>query len=132
MTKPRRARPQPTRQYPRTLRINELVREITAEEIERLDDERLELVAITSVEVDADLRHAVVWFDSLLGEATDDEVLEALGEMRVSIQAAIGRQARMKRTPTLTFRPDTAVRTGERIEEILREQHRDRPEPDDA
>jgi ribosome-binding factor A len=132
MTKPRRARPQPTRQYPRTLRINELVREITAEEIERLDDERLELVAITLVEVDADLRHAVVWFDSLLGEATDDEVLEALGEMRVSIQAAIGRQARMKRTPTLTFRPDTAVRTGERIEEILREQHRDRPEPDDA
>jgi ribosome-binding factor A len=132
MTKPRRARPQPTRQYPRTLRINELVREITAEEIERLDDERLELVAITSVEVDPDLRHAVVWFDSLLGEATDDEVLEALGEMRVSIQAAIGRQARMKRTPTLTFRPDTAVRTGERIEEILREQHRDRPEPDDA
>ena len=132
MTKPRRARPQPTRQYPRTLRINELVREITAEEIERLDDERLELVAITSVEVDPDLRHAVVWFDSLLGEATDDEVLEALGEMRVSIQAAIGRQARMKRTPTLTFRPDTAVRTGERIEQILREQHRDRPEPDDA
>jgi ribosome-binding factor A len=132
MTKPKRARPQPTRQYPRTLRINELVREITAEEIERLDDERLELVAITSVEVDRDLRHAVVWFDSLLGEATDDEVLEALGEMRVSIQAAIGRQARMKRTPTLTFRPDTAVRTGERIEEILREQHRDRPEPDDA
>ena len=132
MTKPRRARPQPTRQYPRTLRINELVREITAEEIERLDDERLELVAITSVEVEPDLRHAVVWFDSLLGEATDDEVLEALGEMRVSIQAAIGRQARMKRTPTLTFRPDTAVRTGERIEEILREQHRDRPEPDDA
>jgi len=114
------------------LRINELVREITAEEIERLDDERLELVAITSVEVDPDLRHAVVWFDSLLGEATDDEVLQALGEMRVSIQAAIGRQARMKRTPTLTFRPDTAVRTGERIEEILREQHRDRPEPDDA
>ena len=121
MRKPRRPRAQPTRQYPRTLRVNELVREIAAEEIERLDDERLELVAITSVEVDPDLRRAVVWFDSLLGEAKDDEVLEALGDARVAIQAAIGRQARLKRTPMLTFKPDTGVRTGERIDEILRE-----------
>ncbi len=83
MSKPKRRRPQPTRQYPRTLRVNELVREIAAEEIERLDDERLELVAITSVEVDPDLRHAVVWFDSLLGEATDEDVLAALGDARV-------------------------------------------------
>ena len=93
MRKPRRPRAQPTRQYPRTLRVNELVREIAADEIERLDDERLELVAITSVEVDPDLRRAVVWFDSLLGEAKDDEVLEALGDARVAIQAAIGRQS---------------------------------------
>ena len=121
MTKPKRARVQSTRQYPRTLRVNELVREIAAEEIERLDDERLELIAITSVEVDPDLRHAVVWFDTLMGEANDDEALEALGEARVAIQAAIGRQARMKRTPTLTFRPDTGIRTGERVDEILRE-----------
>jgi ribosome-binding factor A len=130
--KPRRSRGQPTRQYPRTLRINELVREITAEEIERIDDERLELVAITSVEVEADLRHAVVWFDSLLGEANDDEVLQALGDARVAIQAAIGRQARMKRTPTLTFKPDTGVRTGERVDEILREHPPAPDERDDA
>jgi ribosome-binding factor A len=121
VTKPRRARAQAPRQYPRTYRINELVRQIVAEELERLGDERLELVAITSVEVDRDLRHAVVWFDTLLGESNDDDALAALGEARVAIQAAIGRQARMKRTPTLTFKPDTAIRTGERVDEILRE-----------
>lgn len=131
MTKPRRARMQTTRHYPRTLRVNELVREIAAEEIERLADERLELVAITSVEVETDLRHAVVWFDSLLGEATDEEVLEALGEARVGIQAAIARQARLKRTPTLTFKPDTGVRTGERVDEILRELPPVPDEPDE-
>ena len=92
-----------------------------ADELERIDDERLELVAITSVEVEPDLRHAVVCFDTLLGEATDDEALEALGEARVAIQAAIGRQARLKRTPTLTFKPDMGIRTGERVDEILRE-----------
>jgi ribosome-binding factor A len=125
MTRPKRARAQPARQYPRTARINELVREIAADEIERLDDERLELVAITSVEVERDLRHAVVWFDSLRGEADDEAVLEAFAEARVALQAAIGRQARLKRTPTLSFKPDPAIRTGERVEQIIREQHRD-------
>ncbi|HMK11588.1 MAG TPA: 30S ribosome-binding factor RbfA [Acidimicrobiales bacterium] len=131
MTKPKRVRAQSTRQYPRTLRVNELVREIAAEEIERYDDERLELIAITSVEVDPDLRHAVVWFDTRMGEAHDDEALEALNEARIAIQAAIARQARMKRTPTLTFRPDTGIRTGERVDEILRE-HPAPVEQDDA
>ncbi len=129
MTKPKRTRAQTTRQFPRTLRVNELVREITAEEIERLDDERLELVAITSVEVDPDLRHATVWFDTFLGESSDEEALKALGDARVAIQSAIARQARLKRTPTLTFRPDVAIRTGERVDEILREHPpRDAPE----
>jgi ribosome-binding factor A len=125
MTPPKRRRVQTPRQYPRTARINELVREIAAEEIERIDDERLELVAITSVDVESDLRHAVVWFDSLRGEADDEAVLEAFGDARVALQAAIGRQARLKRTPTLSFKPDPAIRTGERVEQIIREQHRD-------
>ncbi len=132
MSKPKRARAQPTRHYPRTLRVNELVREIVADELERLDDERLELVTITAVEVDPDLRRAVVCFDSLLGEVKDDEVLEALGDARVAIQAAIGRQTRMKRTPTLTFKPDTGIRTGERIDEILREHARVDPDGDET
>jgi ribosome-binding factor A len=123
VTRPKRT--QPARQYPRTARINELVREIAADEIERLDDERLELVAITAVEVEPDLRHAVVWFDSLSGEADDEAVLEAFGEARVALQAAIGRQARLKRTPMLSFKPDPAIRTAERVEQIIREQHRD-------
>ena len=125
MTPPRRRRAQTPRQYPRTARINELVREIAAEEIERIDDERLELVAITSVDVDSDLRHAVVWFDSLRGEADDEAVLEAFGDARIALQAAIGLQARLKRTPTLSFKPDPAIRTAERVEQIIREQQRD-------
>jgi ribosome-binding factor A len=125
MTPPRRRRAQTPRQYPRTARINELVREIAAEEIERIDDERLELVAITSVDVDSDLRHAVVWFDSLRGEADDEAVLQAFGDARIALQAAIGRQARLKRTPTLSFKPDPAIRTAERVEQIIREQQRD-------
>jgi len=109
------------RDYPRTARLNELFREILADALELVDDERLELVTVTAVEVEPDLRHAVVYFDSLQGEAGDAVVVEALGEVRVRLQAAIGRQARTKRVPELAFRPDPAVRSGERIERILRD-----------
>jgi len=108
-----------SRQYPRTARLNELLREILADELERSDDDRLQLVTVTAVEIEGDLRHAVVFFDSLEGEDGDDAVLEALAEVRWRLQGAIGRQARMKRTPELSFRPDPAVREGARIESLL-------------
>lgn len=108
-----------SRQYPRTARLNELLREILADELERSDDDRLVMVTVTAVEIEGDLRHAVVFFDSLEGVDGDDAVLEALGEVRWRLQGAIGRQARMKRTPELSFRPDPAVREGARIESLL-------------
>jgi ribosome-binding factor A len=109
-----------TRRYPRTARLNELVREIVADELERIDDDRLLMVAVTAVDVAPDLRHARVLYDALDGPERDDEILEAFGELRVRLQAAIGRQARVKRVPELTFVPDPAVREGEHIDAILR------------
>jgi len=93
--------------FPRTLRVNHLLQQVVAEEIERLgeDDPRLTLVTVTGVKVDPDLRHATA--------------KAALGEDRVRLQAAIGRQVRMKRTPLLTFAPDPAVAQGTRVEDIL-------------
>ncbi|HEY6531023.1 MAG TPA: 30S ribosome-binding factor RbfA [Acidimicrobiales bacterium] len=109
------------RQYPRTARLNELLREILADELERLDDERLELVTITSVAIEGDLRRAAVFYDSLEGEEGDEVILGALGELRWRLQGAIGRQARIKHTPELSFAPDPAVRAGARIESLLAE-----------
>ncbi|MCD9624916.1 30S ribosome-binding factor RbfA [Rhabdothermincola salaria] len=109
------------RQYPRTARLNELLREILADELEKIDDERLDLLSITAVDIDGDLRQAMVFFDSLQGEEGDEEILEALGEVKWRLKGAIARQARIKRTPELTFAPDAAVRSGARIEELLAE-----------
>ncbi len=111
--------------YPRTARLNELIREIVAEELERVDDERLELVTVVAVDVEADLRHAVVHVAALGGGEGDDAMLAALGEARARLQKAIGRQARVKRVPELEFRPDEITRSAARIEEILRDIHRD-------
>jgi ribosome-binding factor A len=109
------------RNYPRTARLNELVREIVADELERIDDDRLTLLTVVSVSVEPDLRRAAVFYDNLEGPEGDDVALQALGEHRIRLQAAIGRQARIKRTPELSFQPDPSVRSGERIDSILRD-----------
>lgn len=93
---------------------------IVADSLERNHDDRLGLVTVTGVHVDPDLRHAVVFFASR-GQS-DEEVDEALEEARVSVQADISRQVRMKRTPLLRFERDPAIDAGWRIEQILKEQ----------
>jgi ribosome-binding factor A len=108
------------RNYPRTARINELLREIIAEEIENLDDDRIPFIAVTGIVAEADLRHALVYIDTL-DESLDAEVLEALEDARWRLQKAIGRQSRVKHTPVLTFAIDPAVRQGELIDKMVRE-----------
>ena len=118
MSKGNRSKPAPPRgKGPRTARLGELLREVVAEELERIDDPRLELVSITSVEVDADLNRAIVSYDSLAGEAGDAEILEAFAARRVRLQAAVGRQIHARKTPVLQFRPDEVIRHAERIEQ---------------
>ena len=114
--------------YPRSARVGETLREIIAEELVRIDDERLEFVTVTGIEVDNELNRAHVYFDSLAGEDGDDEIIEALGAHRTRLQSAIARQIRAKKTPILDFRADVALRSAERIDDILREDRRRRGE----
>lgn len=105
------------RGFDRTDRLNELLTRILAEELERIDDVRLDLVTVTGVDTDRDLSQAKVY---VTGAAADDEVIEALEEQRSRLQRAIGDRTRLRRTPPLVFRVDEAVRSAERIEDILR------------
>ena len=123
--------------YARSLRVNQVIRQVLAEELERLADadERLRLVTVTSVDTAPDLRQATVYLSSLSDDAAD-----ALAERRAQLQRAMGRQLRLKRTPLLTFEVDPAVVAGGKVEEALRrirEAERDRgaadgPEPGDG
>lgn len=105
------------RSYPRTARLGALLREVVAEELERVadKDERLGLVTVTAVETDPELRHATV----LLASAPA-EMVEVLEEHRHRLQKAIARQARLKRTPLLSFKADPAIEAGRKVEETLR------------
>ena len=106
--------------YPRSARLGETLREIIADELVRIADERLEFVTITRIEVDDELNRAHVYFDSLAGVEGDAEIVETLAGHRVRIQSSIARQIRAKKTPILDFRPDDVIRAAERIDEILR------------
>lgn len=119
------------RRYDRTARVNEVVREVVADELERLSDARLGFVTVTGVEVTPDLRQATVYYSALApvrgepdaaAEAAEETAL-ALRSVTPHLQAEINRQVRMKYTPHLVFREDPAIRTGERVDEILRQLH---------
>jgi ribosome-binding factor A len=103
--------------YPRAARVNKVLQEVVAESLERLGsrDERLTMLTVTDVLCEPDLRAATVLFASLT-----ERQRQALAGARARLQAEVGRQVRLKRTPLLSFDTDPAVASGDRIEEILR------------
>ena len=100
-------------------RVNSTLREVLAEEIERLNDSRLELVSVTGVETAPNLRTARVYVD-VLGEENHEKALEALSGASKRLQSVVGSQVRMKYTPKLEFAIDPGISGGRKIEEILR------------
>ena len=79
-------------------------------------------MSITHVQTDRSLDRAVVSFTAALGDEDDEAALiEVFMEHRKRLQAAIGKQTSLRRTPPLSFEPDSQLRTAARIEELLRE-----------
>jgi ribosome-binding factor A len=116
-------------------RVNEVVREVLADELERLSDPRLGMVTVTDVEVSSDLRHATVYYSALAtgaargvevtspGVGEHDDTRAALRSAAPHLRTALGRQVRLKYLPALDFREDPAVAQGARIEQIIRSIH---------
>ena len=112
-----------TATYPRALRVNQVLRQVVAEELERLADaDGVPMLTVTSVEVAPDMRNAVVYLASL-----DEAAAAVLEEQRGHLQRLIGRQMTMKRTPRLRFQADPAIAAGSRVEELLRGLHEGEP-----
>ena len=101
-------------------RVNEAVREVLSARIaEGLNDPRIGFVTLTSVETSPDLRHARVYVSVLGDEAARSDTLAGLDSAHGLLQQAIGRELRMKRTPTLQFVFDESIARGMRISELL-------------
>ncbi len=109
-----------TPKYSRSARVSTTLQEIIADELVRIDDERLTFVTVTGIDVDPELNRAIVFFDSLADEDGDPEIIEAFADHRIRLQSAIAKQIRAKKTPILDFRPDMVIRSAARIDEILK------------
>lgn len=104
---------------PRMRKVNELLRELIAEEATELKDPRIGFLTITGVNTAPNLRNAIVYY-SVIGD--DDQhaaTAAALKSAAKRFQAAIGRQTRLKYTPVLEFRVDPAIDEGIRMDQLL-------------
>ena len=119
--RPKPARTDTRRRFARTARLSETLREVIADELNKIDDDRLGFVTITSVDVDSEMNRGIVYYDSIQGADGDEQILEALNEYRKRLQSVIADQVRARRTPILQFRPDGAIRAAQRIDEVLRQ-----------
>lgn len=120
--------------FNRTDRISEAIREIVATQLERHAEERLELVTVTSVEVDGDLATAKVYYSDLVAqsEGRAGEVAEALEEVRWPIQKVVNRDIRARRTPQVSFHHDDVLDAALRIDDIVAGRiEPERPDPSD-
>lgn len=97
-----------------------LRREISDIIFRRVHDPRVRLATVTSVDVSADLRHAVVRL-SILGSDDDRAVcLEALRHAAGFIRSELARRLRkMRAIPELRFELDKGAEYSQRIEELL-------------
>jgi ribosome-binding factor A len=102
-------------------RVNESVRQVLSEAVGELKDPRIGFVTVTGVETSTDLRHAKV-FVSVLGSARKREAsLAGLAAAHGVLQSRLGRELRMKRTPTLAFEYDPSVERGVKMSQLIDE-----------
>jgi ribosome-binding factor A len=106
----------------RMRRVNEAVREVLSSQLAQgLKDPRIGFVTVTAVDTSPDLRAARVYV-SVLGTADErDAALEGLRSSRGFLQARIGDELRMKRTPALSFHYDDTIERADRMTRLIDE-----------
>jgi ribosome-binding factor A len=110
--------------------VNEAILQVLSDAVPTLKDPRIGFVTVTGVQATRDLKHATVFVSVLGTEREQKQTLEALESARGVLQAAVGRELRLRRTPVLAFEYDPSVERGVRLTQMIDELAPDGP--DDA
>jgi ribosome-binding factor A len=105
----------------RMRRVNEAVKQVLSEALGELKDPRIGFVTVTGVKTSTDLRHARVFVSVLGSERRRKASLAGLAAAHGVLQARLGRELRLKRTPQLAFEYDPAVERGVRMTLLIDE-----------
>lgn len=109
------------RGHGRMRRVDAALRQVLSEAIPGLKDPGIGFVTITGVDTTSDLAQATVWVSVLGGEKQREATLRALARAHGVLQAQVGRQLRLRRTPQLVFAYDPAVEGGVRMTSLIDE-----------
>ncbi len=86
-----------------------------------LKDPRIGFVTVTGVVTTTDLVHATVYVSVLGSEKKLRATLAGLQAAHGVLQARVGRELRLRRTPQLTFEYDPTVERGMRLTKLIDE-----------
>lgn len=102
-------------------RVNELLREVIAEEVAALKDPAIGFITITAVDTSPDLHTAHVFYTAMGSEEQQAACAAAVVRATPHIRARMGAQVRLKYTPAIEFRVDETLANGLRIDSLLRD-----------
>ncbi|MBI2891182.1 MAG: 30S ribosome-binding factor RbfA [Nitrospirae bacterium] len=106
----------------RSQRVGDLLqREIAGLLHKGLKDPRLEDVSITGVDVTADLREAILYFQVRGGDDRIRQVVDGFESAQAFLRGHLGRVLYLRHIPHFTFRYDPTLDRARRIESLLRE-----------
>ncbi|PIE83496.1 MAG: ribosome-binding factor A [Candidatus Contendobacter odensis] len=119
--------------FSRTRRVGEQLRRDLAELIRNeLDDPRLTLVSITSINVSRDLAHARIYITLLGDPAERGGCVAELNRAAPLLRCELSRRMHIRTVPKLEFRYDDVVENGARLSALIdaavaedAERHRD-------
>ena len=105
----------------RKRRVNEAIRQVLSDAVPTLKDPRIGFVTVTGVEATRDFAQATVYVSVYGSEAEQRKTLEGLEAARGVLQAQVGRELQLRRTPVLSFAYDPAVERGVRLGKMIDE-----------
>lgn len=114
----------------RTDRLGDLLRqELSRIVLEKVQDPRVRLTTVTSVDVTPDLKRADVQVSVMGTEEERTEAVEALDHAKGFLRSELARRLRNLRvTPDLHFELDRGAEYSQRISNLLEELHDDEDE----
>ena len=105
----------------RARRLADRIKTVVAETVERgVKDPRLGFVTFTDARVTPDLREATLYYTVLGDDTARADTAAALESAKGVLRAEIGKQCRLRFTPTLAFVADHVPENVEHIEALVR------------